>query len=294
MTVKTNIRYTERAVSPEVKLDRLRSGVNSFPWWILGMALIFILTISLVLTNANYQEAFSFISGGLTVTIRMTLIAFVIALVIGLFTGLARISNSVILKNIGTLYVEFVRGIPMLVLIFFVAFVGFPLVIGGLNSLGTWFVNIGVPDLGASLVALNNQNISMDTRAVVALSVTYGAFLAEIFRAGIQSIGRGQMEAGRSQGLSYWQTMRYIILPQAIRNVLPALGNDFVSMLKDSSLVSILAVRDMTQIAKLYTGRSFHYQEAYIILAMLYLSMTLVLSFLVKFIEKRYQKNERA
>lgn len=293
MTVKTNIQYAEQTISPEAKFDRLRSRVTNFPWWILGMALIFILTINLVLTDANYQQAFSFISAGIIVTIRTTLLAFAIALVVGLCTGLARISNSVILKNIGTLYVEFVRGIPMLVLIFFIAFVGFPLVIGGLNSLGAWLVNLGVTGLGAALEGLDNQNISMDTRAIVALSVTYGAFLAEIFRAGIQSIGRGQMEAGRSQGMSYWQTMRYIILPQAIRNVLPALGNDFVSMLKNSSLVSVLAVRDMTQIAKLYTGRSFHYQEAYITLAMLYLSMTLVLSFLVKFIEKRYQKNER-
>ncbi|MDP3721040.1 MAG: amino acid ABC transporter permease, partial [Anaerolineaceae bacterium] len=117
--------------------------------------------------------------------------------------------------------------------------------------------------------------------------------LAEIFRAGIQSIGRGQMEAARSQGMSYWQAMRYIILPQAIRNVLPALGNDFISMLKDSSLVSVLAVRDITQIAKLYAGRTFQYQESYITLAVLYLTMTILLSFLLKYIEKRIQKNER-
>jgi polar amino acid transport system permease protein len=133
----------------------------------------------------------------------------------------------------------------------------------------------------------------MNTRAVIALSITYGGFLAEIFRAGILSIGRGQMEAARSQGMNYWQSMRYIILPQAIRNVLPALGNDFISMLKDSSLVSVLAVRDITQIARLYAGRSFEYRETYITLAIMYLTMTVLLSFLLKFIEKRIQNNEQ-
>jgi len=101
------------------------------------------------------------------------------------------------------------------------------------------------------------------------------------------------MEAARAQGLNYWQAMRYVILPQAIRNVLPALGNDFVSMLKDSSLVSVLAVRDITQIAKLYAGRSFQYQETYITLAVLYLSMTIVLSGFVKLIENRYHHSDR-
>ncbi len=100
----------------------------------------------------------------------------------------------------------------------------------------------------------------MLARAIIALAVTYGAFLAEVFRAGIQSIGRGQMEAARSLGMGYGQAMRFIILPQAIRNVLPALGNDFVSMVKDSSLVSVLAVRDMTQIARLYAGSTFRFR----------------------------------
>ena len=133
----------------------------------------------------------------------------------------------------------------------------------------------------------------MNTRAIIALSTTYGAFLAEVFRAGIQSIDRGQMEAARSQGMSYWQAMRFIILPQAIRNVLPALGNDFISMLKDSSLVSVLAVRDITQIARLYAGRSFLFRESYLTLAVLYLTMTVFLSFLMKILERRIHKNEQ-
>jgi polar amino acid transport system permease protein len=181
----------------------------------------------------------------------------------------------------------------MLVLIFFLALVGVPAVVTGLNALGTWFSNIGVDFLASPLLGLENKNIDMNVRAIIALSVTYGAFLAEIFRAGIQSVDKGQMEAARSQGISYWKAMYYIILPQAIRNVLPALGNDFVAMLKDSSLVSVLAVRDITQVARLYAGRSFRYDESYTTLALMYLTITIVLSLGVKYLERRFRQNER-
>jgi polar amino acid transport system permease protein len=127
----------------------------------------------------------------------------------------------------------------------------------------------------------------MNARAITALAFTYGAYLAEIFRAGIQSIAKGQMEAARSLGMSYGQSMRYVILPQAIRNVLPALGNDFVAMVKDSSLVSVLAVRDITQVSRLYAGVTFRFREAYIILAVLYLTMTVILSLGVQLLERR-------
>ena len=181
-----------------------------------------------------------------------------------------------------------IRGIPMLVLIFFIALVGVPAVTSALNALGVWLVSVGLPGVGEVLTAIDNKGVPMQLRAVIALSVTYGAFSAEIFRAGIQSIGRGQMEAARSQGMTYWQAMRFIILPQAVRNVLPALGNDFVSMLKDSSLVSVLAVRDITQVARLYAGQTFRFPEAYTTLAVFYLTMTVILSLGVKALEKRF------
>nr|MBN1228813.1 PD40 domain-containing protein [Anaerolineae bacterium] len=146
--------------------------------------------------------------------------------------------------------------------------------------------------IGRLLNSIENSAIPMNIRAIIALAVTYGAFLAEIFRAGIQSIGRGQMEAARSLGMSYGQAMRYVILPQAIRNVLPALGNDFVAMVKDSSLVSVLAVRDITQIARLYAGRTFRFRESYTTLAVLYLTMVVTLSLLVRLLERRMRKDE--
>jgi polar amino acid transport system permease protein len=177
-------------------------------------------------------------------------------------------------------------------LIFFIALVGVPVVVDALNALGIWLTENGIGTLGNFLTEFNNQGIPMNVRAIVALSVTYGAFLAEIFRAGIQSIGRGQMEAARSVGMSYGQAMRYVILPQAIRNVLPALGNDFVAMVKDSSLVSVLAVRDITQVAKLYTGTSFRFREAYVVLSTMYLTMTVMLSLLVQALERRLRRHE--
>ena len=212
------------------------------------------------------------IGTGVTVTVYTTLSAFGIALILGLLAGLGRISSNVILRNIATTYVEFIRGVPTLVLIFTVAFVIVPEV--------------------ADLMGVEN-NVSNNTRAIIALSVIYGAFLAEVFRAGIESISKGQMEAARSLGMSFGQAMRYIILPQAIRNISPALGNDFIAMLKDSSLVSVLAVRDLTQQARLYSGSSFRFRESFLVLTFLYLTMTLTLSLLLRWYEGRIRADER-
>lgn len=246
--------------------------VSDLPWWFVALILILVGAFFVILTYPDYREAFDFIVVGLSVTIRISLISYAFALVLGLLAGLGRISNNVVFNNLARLYVEFIRGIPMLVLIFFIAFVMVPPVV--------------------EMVGIDNSMVPMSIRAVAALAITYGAFLAEIFRAGIQSITRGQMEAARSLGMSYAQAMRYVILPQAIRNVLPALGNDFVAMVKDSSLVSVLAVRDITQLSRLYAGSSFRFREAYFTVAMLYLSLTLILSLVVQWMERRLRKNE--
>ena len=129
------------------------------------------------------------------------------------------------------------------------------------------------------------------TRAIIALVLIYAAYIAEIFRAGIESIGRGQMEAARSLGMSHVQAMRYIILPQAVRNVLPALGNDLIALLKDTSLVSVLGVREITQVSRLSVSTTFRYEETYFILTLFYLVMTLVLSLLLQWIQRRMPKN---
>lgn len=278
---------------PQIEPPQIQPGkrLAEFPWWFLAMILIAIWTGYFIFTRENYREAFVFIRAGLSVTVVTSLVAYAIAVVLGLLAGLGRISRSVVFNNLATLYVELVRGIPMLVLIFFIALVGVPIVVDGMNSLGQWLNSLGLTLVGGLLIGMKMKAIAMNVRAVIALSVTYGAFLAEIFRAGIQSITRGQMEAARSLGMSYGQAMRYVILPQAIRNVLPALGNDFVAMVKDSSLVSVLAVRDITQVARLYAGRSFRFREAYITLSVLYLTMTVTLSLVVRFVERRLRRH---
>ena len=266
--------------------------IIDLPWWFIGIIFIAFWAAFIIITTPNFQEAFNWIKAGIRVTIQTSLIAYLIAIIIGLFTGLGRLSNNVVINNLARLYVELVRGIPMLVLIFFIAFVGVPVVVELLNKIGEWALANGLTVIGEFLTVFDIQDFPMLVRAIIALSVTYGAFLAEIFRAGIQSIGKGQTEAARSLGMSNAQSMRHVILPQAIRNVLPALGNDFVAMVKDSSLVSVLAVRDITQIARLYGGSTFRFREAYITLAVMYLTLTVMLSLVVQAVERRMRRNE--
>ena len=225
---------------PEIQAqadDSWSSSWREFPWWLVAIFSFLGIMAILVITQENYREAFTFIIyPAILVTAYTTLVAFGFALILGLLAGLGRISSNTFIRNVSITYVEFIRGIPTLVLIFTVAFVIVPPVT---DSLG-----------------INSRYITPNTRAIIALAVIYGAFLAEIFRAGIESISKGQMEAARSLGMTYGQSMRHIILPQAIRNISPALGNDFIAMLKDSSLVSVLAVRDLTQ-----TGASVRRQH---------------------------------
>jgi len=303
MAEDTSSSIAGRAGKNRPQLEAVGRRLVDLPWWLFGIVAIIVWAGYILLTSPKYQEAFLRISGvsngvlgalkaGIVITIGTSLVAYIIALILGLVTGLGRMSRNVFVSNVARLYIELVRGIPMLVLIFFIAFVGVPAAVDLLHSLGDWFASIGLSALASLLGGLENDAVPMLARAIIALAVTYGAFLAEVFRAGIQSIGRGQMEAARSLGMGYGQAMRFVILPQAIRNVLPALGNDFVSMVKDSSLVSVLAVRDLTQMARLYAGSTFRFREAYVTLSVLYLTMTVILSLGVATLERRLRKHE--
>lgn len=279
---------------PVIKIEGQRELRNwrEFPWWFVALLSIAALAAYTIYTQENYREAFLWIKAGLQVTLSISLISYFIAVFLGLITGLSRLSSNVFLNNLARLYVELIRGVPMMVLIFFIALVGVPAVVDGLNNLGFWFEQQGLTLPAMVLTSFSNKSFPMTVRATVALSVTYGAFIAEIFRAGIQSIERGQMEAARSLGMSSGQAMVHIILPQAIRNVLPALGNDFVAMVKDSSLVSVLAVRDITQISRLYAGSTFRFREAYMTLSVMYLTLTVALSLLLQAFERRLRRND--
>ncbi len=274
----------------EGRLVPATSRLEKWPWWALVLALVAVIVVFSILTSTVYRDAFNFIREGIVTTIRVTVIAYSLSLVGGLFLGLGRVSKNVIYYNFSTLYVEVMRGIPMLVIILYGAFVVVPLSLDLINRLGTWMVGLApLAGLGRAFQQVDIQQVDMSARAIAGLAMGYAAFEAEVFRAGIQSIERGQMEAARSLGMTYIQAMRYVILPQALRRVLPPLGNDLIAMLKDSSLISALAVRDITQLGKLYRARSFRSFEAYNTMAFIYLSMTLSLSMLVKFIERRMQ-----
>ncbi len=245
---------------------------SKLPWWAIFLILSGLAISLLILTDQNYQDTFIFLKDGVITTLRITFFSYIIATVLGLFTGLARVSKNPILFNVSTLYVEAIRGIPLVVLMLYIAFALVPLFIEITTAMG---LNISIRD------------IPMEFRAIIALAIGYGAYEGEIFRAGIQSIGKGQMEAARALGLSYVQAMRYVILPQAIRRVLPPLGNDFIALLKDSSLATILAVAELTQLGRLRRASTFRVLETFNMVAFLYLAMTLVLSAGVRWLEDK-------
>jgi polar amino acid transport system permease protein len=240
---------------------------RTFPYWLAAIFLFLAGMATLIIVGPEYRAAFDFIKDGLGLTLYTTLFSFVISMVIGFLAAVARMSRSVIASNIATFYIEFIRGVPMIVLL-----ITFALVL--------------VPD-ALNAVGLDRTILDLTHRGIIGLSAVYGAFLAEVFRAGIESIPRGQTEAARSLGMTQRQNMTRIVLPQAIRNILPALGNDFIALLKDSALLSILAIREMTQMAKIYSSASFRFTETYLVLVFFYLTGTVLLSLLVQWYGRR-------
>ncbi len=244
------------------------SGV---PYWLIGIFGLIALIGFQILTQERWREGFEFIFGGLRLTLLVTLGGFIIALIWGLVIGLMRLSKNTAVKNLAMFYIDLVRGMPVIVTILIITIVLFGQVIELLGEGAERF------------------RPSFAVRGTIALGIIYAAFIAEVFRAGIQSISIGQSEAGASVGLSRRQVMRKVVFPQAIRNIMPALGNDLIALLKDSALVSIIAVRELTQMTRLWTGRSFAFIEGYMILTAFYLTLTISLSLLLRWYEKRIQ-----
>ncbi len=264
-------------------------AMTDIPWWIAALILTVFVFVVTILTDPDYRQTLNTLvfgrpeaaaTEGILLTIRITLIAFAIATIFGLIAGLARVSKNVVVYNLATLYVEIVRGVPLVVLMLYTAFVLLPILVNWIAGLGRLL------DI-AWLADTSIRNVSFEARAIAALAFGYGAYEAEVFRAGIQSIERGQMEAARSLGMTYFQAMRYVILPQAIRRVLPPLGNDFIALLKDSSLATVLAVPELTQLGRIQRSSTFRVYEVFNTIAFLYLSMTVALSFGVKALERR-------
>jgi polar amino acid transport system permease protein len=201
-----------------------------------------------------------------------------------------QLSSNVVLRNIAQLYVQLVRGVPIIVQITYWVIVIFPFLVNVINA---WGVSLAESGTLAADNWMIDFKVAQVTRGVIALAFSYGAFSSEIFRAGIQSIEKGQVEAGKAIGLKWLQAFRFIVLPQAFRRVLPPLGNDFIAMLKESSLLSVIGINEITLQSKQYAARSFLFLETYTTGAFLYLSMTLLLSMGVRYMERRMKSDTR-
>ena len=272
----------------------------TLPYWILFLVLLGILLAISIITDRVYSNIFSQLMEGVGMTLFVSGVSYFCALCTAVVVGIIR-SNPpappqsretmrravlrllrIALYNVCTVYVSVMRGIPILVVLLVTGFIVVPALRGLINDV----VVDGVRDLvnDPGIPDLIWRGSSAGT-AIVALAITYGAYMSETVRAGIQSIPKGQFEAAYSVGMTYWQTMRSIVLPQAFRNVLPPLGNDFVAMIKDSSLLAFLGIRDVTHIAKTSSGRSFRYVETYAVVAYIYLTLVIAATTLVNLLE---------
>ena len=274
---------TDEGSATTIKAQRsFGEQMREFPWWAVIIVIFLIGAFITMIRDPSYRNALSFIAfppteteiafglevrNGLMMTLYTTVIAYLIALILGLILGIMRVSRNPIMYHLSTMYVELMRGVPMLVLIIWIGFVVVP-----------YLRNV-----------VGNQSITGLQGALIGLGFGYAAYLAEVYRSGIESIPKGQMEAARSLGMSYAQAMRHVILPQAIRRVVPPLSNDLVAMLKDSALVSVVAVPEILQMARLYVSRTFRAFEGYNSAAFLYLVLTLLFIIIVRMIERRWR-----
>lgn len=202
-------------------------------------------------------------------TLLMTFLSLCFAMVIGMIFGLMNVGHNRLLNLIGTVYVDAVRGVPLIVL--------------------TYFIYFGMPS-GIQALGFSDFRLNALQAGIIAVSMNCGAYMAEIIRAGIQSVDRGQMEAGRSLGLSYGSTMALIVIPQAIRTMIPSIINQFIITLKDTSILSVIAFPELTNVGKTIMGNTFKNLETWAIIGMMYMVVIVTLSKISKRIERRVNR----
>jgi len=256
---ETRIEVTDGALIPDNDEKSIFSA-----WNISFFGALLILIILPIASPDPFREILLFVPDGIATTFQVTVLSIIFSLVVGLFAGLGRLSRIKVINRIATIYVEVVRGIPLLVQLFYIYY-----------ALGKV---VQLPRL---------------TSAIIAMTFCYGAYMGEIFRAGIQSVPQGQMEAALALGMSRTQAIWKVIIPQTFRIILPPVGNEFIALLKDSSLVSILAVSDLLRRGREYASTSFMYFESYTVVALIYLIITLFLSKIVALMEKRLKIHGR-
>ena len=242
-------------------------------WWGL-VAVVFALILLLVIFRPDpYGRILTFVQDGIVVTIFITITTFALTMILGLICGLGRVSKNRVIYGVTSVYVEIIRGIPLLV------------------QLLVWY--FAVPAL---IVQVGNaihfrpfqQYIANPiVMAIVGISICYAAYMAEIVRAGIEALPTGQMEAARSLGMTKSQSMRYVILPQAYRSIMPTIGNEFIALLKDSSLISVVSVADLTRRGREFLSFSSRPIETYLMMALLYLLMTLISARIARIVENK-------
>lgn len=250
-------------VTDGVLIPKKKNRLLFNSWRITFFLGITILALLALISPTPYREIIRVTALGIPVTFQVTVFSILGSIILGLICGLGQISQRRVFNIIAGVYVELIRGIPLLVQLIFIYY-----------ALGRFFRIEGV------------------IAAVVALSICYGAYMGEIFRAGIQAVPRGQMEAATALGMTRSQAMRLIILPQTIKIILPAIGNEFIAMLKDSSLVSVIALRDILRRGREYIARTFLSLETMAVVALIYLVITLILSRLVGIMEEKLKNDE--
>ena len=257
-------------------------GKEDFPWWLVIVGMAGSYFFWQVGTDNRYSNVFGVMAKGIWVTIWVTLISYLLACAFGLILALGQLSRWLVLRQMARLYVEVMRGIPILVLLLYIAFALTPALVAVWN----WGVGLHWVRAYLGLQEISGRDVPFIWRAVIALTLAYASFLAEVFRAGLQSVDRGQIEAAEALGLNRWHRFRHVVFPQAFRTILPPLGNDFVAMIKDSSLVSVVGVADVTQLGKTWAAGNFRYLDTYNVMALIYLTMTICLSLALRRLER--------
>jgi polar amino acid transport system permease protein len=265
--------------SPEFKVPELENvpeagvGYHIDAWWWLVALVAGLIAILSITKPDPYWRIVLFVRDGIGVTILITIVSFVLMIFVGMLGGLGRLSTNKVIHLVTTFYVEIVRGIPLLVQLIWWYF-AFPVIVRELGQ-------------ATHISFLANYEANAILLAIFGFVFCYGAYMSEIFRAGIQSIPKGQMEAARSLGMSYFQAMRHVVLPQAIRVILPPVGNEFIALLKDSSLVSAVALADLTRRGREFMAANFDPLQVWTMIALLYLVMTLFSARIVNYVERR-------
>ena len=262
-----------------VQLQKRQRFIHStkvtFVWLVLVAALMG--GLLLIRFQPQYMlEHYDIILQGAGATLFVSLTSILIATLLALFGSIARLSSSAIAQGISGFYVSVVRGTPLLIQIY-VIYLGLP-------QIGTQLIKFGYPELGRLFI--------MDAipAGILALSLNYGAYMTEIFRAGLQSIGHGQREAAIALGMNQWQVLRRIILPQAVRIVIPDIGNQFIAMQKDSALISIMGVWEITYLATRYAKKDSRYMEMFFLAAGAYWILTIISTWFQTRLEKRMER----